>query len=308
MDTIDTTHMRLKLNDPDLFRFKAFVGGDWVEADSGKTFEVTNPATGEVIGTVPDMGEAETLRAIDAADKAWPAWRKKTAKERAAILRKWNDLMLENAEDLARLMTLEQGKPLAEARGEVIVAPVDWAKLNTWRGGRPNPVFPTGERAAAPERPQTSGTAQASPSDAQDDILERLAVAAPARKRQVLDAFLEATVRKSFALPEGRKLDPKTPFGELGLDSLLAIELRNRLGRSLGLRLPATLLFENPTLATLGDVLMSEIALEAAPVPPESTRKTAPASDVFAGLDTLSDEELERMLGLEDTMNDEAEA
>jgi len=79
MDTIDTTHMRLKLNDPDLFRFKAFVGGDWVEADSGKTFEVTNPATGEVIGTVPDMGEAETLRAIDAADKAWPAWRKKTA-------------------------------------------------------------------------------------------------------------------------------------------------------------------------------------------------------------------------------------
>ena len=119
MDTIDTTHMRLKLNDPDLFRFKAFVGGDWVEADSGKTFEVTNPATGEVIGTVPDMGEAETLRAIDAADKAWPAWRKKTAKERAAILRKWNDLMLENAEDLARLMTLEQGKPLAEARGEV---------------------------------------------------------------------------------------------------------------------------------------------------------------------------------------------
>ncbi|GGA98259.1 type I polyketide synthase [Allosediminivita pacifica] len=197
---------------------------------------------------------------------------------------------------------------MGEARGEVIVAPVNWTKLNTWRGGRPNPVFPTGERAAAPERPQTGGTAPATQTEAQDDILERLAAAEPARKRQVLDAFLEVTVRKSFALPEGRRLDPKTPFGELGLDSLLAIELRNRLGRSLGMRLPATLLFENPTLATLGDFLMSEIAPAATPVPPESTRKTAPSSDVFAGLDTLSDEELERMLGLEDTMNDEAEA
>ncbi|MEO0394345.1 MAG: aldehyde dehydrogenase family protein, partial [Pseudomonadota bacterium] len=119
MDTIDTSHMRLKLNDPDLFRTKAYINGEWVAAGSGATFEVTNPATGEAIGTVPDMGPAETERAIDAAKEAWPAWRQKTAKERGAILQEWRRLMLDNQEDLARLMTLEQGKPLAEAKGEV---------------------------------------------------------------------------------------------------------------------------------------------------------------------------------------------
>ncbi|MDJ0611813.1 MAG: NADP-dependent succinate-semialdehyde dehydrogenase [Kiloniellales bacterium] len=109
-----------KLNDPKLFRQQCYIDGAWCDADSGATVEVNNPATGEILGTVPKMGADETRRAIEAAEKAWPAWRAKLAKERAAILRRWHDLMLENAEDLAVLMTLEQGKPLAESKGEVV--------------------------------------------------------------------------------------------------------------------------------------------------------------------------------------------
>ena len=100
----------LKLNDPSLLRQQAYIDGAWVDADNGATFPVVNPATGEQLGTVPHMGAAETRRAIEAANAAWPAWRKKTAKERAAILRTWSDLMLANAADLALLMTAEQGK------------------------------------------------------------------------------------------------------------------------------------------------------------------------------------------------------
>jgi succinate-semialdehyde dehydrogenase/glutarate-semialdehyde dehydrogenase len=107
------------LKDPKLFRTQCYVDGQWVDADSGKTFPVRNPATGAALGGVPDMGAAETKRAIEAADRAWPAWRAKTAKERAAILRKWFDLMMANQEDLAQILTAEQGKPLAEARGEI---------------------------------------------------------------------------------------------------------------------------------------------------------------------------------------------
>ena len=110
------------LNDPGLLRQQAYLGGEWADADDASTITVTNPATGETIGTVPHMGAAETRRAIEAADKAWPAWRRKTAKERAAILRRWYELMMENADDLALLMTLEQGKPLAESKGEVSYA------------------------------------------------------------------------------------------------------------------------------------------------------------------------------------------
>ena len=107
------------LKDPKLFRTQCYLDGQWVGADSGKTFPVRNPATGDALGAVPDMGAAETRRAIEAADKAWPAWRAKTAKERAGILRKWFDLMMANQEDLAQILTAEQGKPLAEARGEI---------------------------------------------------------------------------------------------------------------------------------------------------------------------------------------------
>ena len=111
--------MTLSLNDSELFRQQAYIGGRWCEADNGTSFEVKNPATGEVLGQVPDMGAAETRRAIEAAKAAWPGWRRKTAKERANLLRKWHDLMMTNLDDLARLMTAEQGKPLAESKGEI---------------------------------------------------------------------------------------------------------------------------------------------------------------------------------------------
>ncbi len=118
----------MQLSDKSLLRSQCYIDGAWTNADSGKSFAVTNPATGEELATVPDMGAAETRRAIEAADKAWPAWRRKTAKERAVILRRWFDLMMENQDDLAVLMTAEQGKPLAEAKGEVAYAAsfIEW--------------------------------------------------------------------------------------------------------------------------------------------------------------------------------------
>jgi len=112
----------MKLNELALFRTQALIGGAWCGADSGAAFDVNNPAGGAHLASVPDMGAAETRRAIAAADAAWPAWRALTGKERAAVLRKWHELMLAHAEDLALLMTSEQGKPLAEARGEVTYA------------------------------------------------------------------------------------------------------------------------------------------------------------------------------------------
>ena len=110
---------RIQLSDQRLFREQCYVDGQWIAADDGKTIKVTDPANGETIGTVPSVGVPETRRAIEAAERALPAWRAKTAKERAAILRKWFELVMANADDLAFLMTREQGKPLAEAKGEV---------------------------------------------------------------------------------------------------------------------------------------------------------------------------------------------
>jgi succinate-semialdehyde dehydrogenase/glutarate-semialdehyde dehydrogenase len=107
------------LKDPKLFRQQAYIDGQWVDADSKKTFDVDNPATGEFIGHVPDMGGAETKRAIDAANRAYPSWRRTPAKARSAIMRKWFDLMNQHADDLALLMVAEQGKPMAEAKGEI---------------------------------------------------------------------------------------------------------------------------------------------------------------------------------------------
>lgn len=109
----------MQLKDPSLFRQQAYIDGNWVDADQGASNAIRNPANGEIIAHVPDMGADETRRAIAAADAALPAWRAKTAKERGAILRRWFELIMANQEDLARIMTLEQGKPLAEARGEV---------------------------------------------------------------------------------------------------------------------------------------------------------------------------------------------
>ncbi|HEY6336144.1 MAG TPA: NADP-dependent succinate-semialdehyde dehydrogenase [Alphaproteobacteria bacterium] len=109
----------MQLSDKSLFRQKCYIDSTWVDADGGHTVPVNNPATGEILGTVPRMGADETRRAIAAAERALPAWRARTAKERAKILRKWADLMVENTEDLAFLMTAEQGKPLTESKGEI---------------------------------------------------------------------------------------------------------------------------------------------------------------------------------------------
>lgn len=118
----------MKLTDPKLFRQQCYINGAWVDADSGETIDVTNPATGEKLGTIPKAGAAETRRAIEAANAAWPAWRAKTAKKRSVILRKWFELMMANQEDLGILMTAEQGKPLAEAKGEIAYAAsfIEW--------------------------------------------------------------------------------------------------------------------------------------------------------------------------------------
>src|ERR1700739_4481344 len=118
----------MKLQDPKLFRQQCYIDGAWVDALNRGTIPVTNPATGETLGTVPRMGAEETRQAIEAADKALPAWRGKTAKERAQILRRWYDLMMANQEDLAALMTAEQGKPLAESKGEIAYAAafIEW--------------------------------------------------------------------------------------------------------------------------------------------------------------------------------------
>ncbi len=111
--------MTVQLKDPSLFRQQCYIDGKWVDANGGGTLEVTNPANDEVIATIPEMGADETRAAIEAANRAWPAWRALTAKERCTILRNWFNLITENADDLALLMTTEQGKPLAEAKGEV---------------------------------------------------------------------------------------------------------------------------------------------------------------------------------------------
>jgi succinate-semialdehyde dehydrogenase/glutarate-semialdehyde dehydrogenase len=120
--------MTLKLNDPTLLRQQCYIDGTWRDADAGGAVQVTNPATGAVLGTVPNMGTAETRAAIEAAAAAFPAWAARTAKDRATLLRRWHDLMLLNADDLAQLMTAEQGKPLAEARGEIVYAAsfIEW--------------------------------------------------------------------------------------------------------------------------------------------------------------------------------------
>lgn len=112
----------IPLKDEFLLCRKGYINGAWSDADDQRTMEVTNPATGELLGTVPRMGAGETRRAIEGAHQAWPAWRAKSAKERAALLRRWFELLLANQEDLAILMTAEQGKPLSESRGEIAYA------------------------------------------------------------------------------------------------------------------------------------------------------------------------------------------
>ncbi|HZO21323.1 MAG TPA: NADP-dependent succinate-semialdehyde dehydrogenase [Steroidobacteraceae bacterium] len=118
----------MKLKDPQLLRTQAYVNGQWIGAANGPAVEVFNPATREKLGTIPNFGAAETRQAIEAAAAAFPAWAAKTAKERGAILRRWYELMMANQEDLATIMTAEQGKPLAESKGEIAYAAsfIEW--------------------------------------------------------------------------------------------------------------------------------------------------------------------------------------
>ncbi|EXH07051.1 NAD-dependent succinate-semialdehyde dehydrogenase [Acinetobacter baumannii] len=118
----------MQLNELALFRQQAFVAGKWCDADHQQTSEILNPATLEIIGTVPNMGKAEAERAIEAAKEAWPLWKNKTAKDQSIILKKWFDLIISNADELAFILTSEQGKPLAEAKGEILYAAsfIEW--------------------------------------------------------------------------------------------------------------------------------------------------------------------------------------
>lgn len=134
---MSTVAIEITFQDQLLFRQACYIDGAWVEARKGEEINVDNPATGELIGTVPRFGARETRQAIDAAARAFPEWRKRTAKARAAVLRRWFDLMMANQEDLARLMTLEQGKPLAESRGEVAYA----ASFLEWFGEEGKRVY-----------------------------------------------------------------------------------------------------------------------------------------------------------------------
>jgi succinate-semialdehyde dehydrogenase/glutarate-semialdehyde dehydrogenase len=119
---------KLPLHDSDLFRQQAYIGGSWCDAESGATIEVNDPATGEILGTVPRMGANETWRAIEAAKDAFSDWSRRPAKERSNLMRRWYDLIMANVDDLGALMTAEQGKPLAEAKGEVAYAAsfIEW--------------------------------------------------------------------------------------------------------------------------------------------------------------------------------------
>ena len=146
----------IPLQDPSLLRTRAYVDGTWVDAAQGATLPVLDPASGEQIATVPAMGGADALRAVAAAAAAWPDWRARTAKERAAVLRRWFELMLEHREDLALVMTREQGKPLAEARAEIAYAAsfLEWFAEETKRVcGETLPVIQHGKRMLVLKQP-----------------------------------------------------------------------------------------------------------------------------------------------------------
>ena len=148
--------LTMPINDTKLVREQCYINGKWVSAETGQTMEVLNKATGEVLGTVPKMGSLETRRAIEAANAALPAWRAKTAKERAAILRNWYELMLENQQDLATLMTAEQGKPMAESMGEVVYAAsfIEWfAEEGKRLYGDTIPTFSPNKRVVVVKEP-----------------------------------------------------------------------------------------------------------------------------------------------------------
>lgn len=148
--------MDVTLTQPNLLRHQSYINGQWVDADSGKSFAVTNPVNGETVVNIADCGADETNRAIAAADDALKTWRKKTAKERSIVLRKWYQLILDNQEDLAKIMTLEQGKPVKEAQGEVLYGAsfIDWFADEARRiNGDVIPTFAEGKRILTIKQP-----------------------------------------------------------------------------------------------------------------------------------------------------------
>jgi succinate-semialdehyde dehydrogenase/glutarate-semialdehyde dehydrogenase len=201
-DTLDRSIPSLK--DPSLLRELAYIAGQWVGADGGATMDVVNPATGKTIGTAPWMGAAETRRAIDAANAAWPAWRAKLPKERSAILRKWFDLMMANLDDLALILTTEQGKPLAEAKGEITIgaAYIEWFAEEAKRVyGDVIPTIGNDRRLVVIKEP-VGVCAAITPWNFPSSMITRKVAPALAAGCTVLIKPAEATPYSAFALAE----------------------------------------------------------------------------------------------------------
>ncbi|MAX53933.1 MAG: succinate-semialdehyde dehydrogenase (NADP(+)) [Alcanivoracaceae bacterium] len=192
------------LSDPSLFREQCYIDGQWCDADDGGTFTVDNPATEEALGTAPRMGEAETRRAIDAAHAAFPAWRDKTAAERAGLLETWHDLMMEHQDDLGQLMTLEQGKPLAEAKGEIAYAAsfLKWFAEEARRAyGDTIPAPKPGQRIVVIKQP-IGVTAAITPWNFPSSMITRKAGAALAAGCTMVVKPASATPYSALALAE----------------------------------------------------------------------------------------------------------
>ena len=192
------------LSDPSLFREQCYIDGQWCDADDGGTFTVDNPATEETLGTAPRMGEAETRRAIDAAHAAFPAWRDKTPAERAGLLETWHDLMMEHQDDLGQLMTLGQGKPLAEAKGEIAYAAsfLKWFAEEARRAyGDTIPAPKPGQRIVVIKQP-IGVTAAITPWNFPSSMITRKAGAALAAGCTMVVKPASATPYSALALAE----------------------------------------------------------------------------------------------------------
>ncbi len=194
----------VKLSDQSLFREQCYINGQWCDADDGSTIKVDNPATEETLGSTPRMGEAETRKAIDAANAALPAWRDKTAAERANLLEAWHDLMMQHQDDLGRLMTLEQGKPLAEAKGEIAYAAsfLKWFSEEARRAyGDTIPGAKPGQRIVVIKQP-IGVTAAITPWNFPSSMITRKAGAALAAGCTMVVKPASATPYSALALAE----------------------------------------------------------------------------------------------------------
>lgn len=196
--------MTVTLTDNALFRQQCYINGQWCDAEDGSTFTVSNPATDDNLGTAPRMGEAETRQAIDAAHAAFPAWRDLPAAQRASLLETWHDLMMEHQDDLGRLMTLEQGKPLAEAKGEIAYAAsfLKWFAEEARRAyGDTIPAPKPGQRIVVIKQP-IGVTAAITPWNFPSSMITRKAGAALAAGCTMVVKPASATPYSALALAE----------------------------------------------------------------------------------------------------------